>query len=73
MSRWRRRPSALLAAIGELTKGKTLITIAHRLSTVRAADQVLVIDIGLSHHPGGATQENMPVPDNERATRIRME
>lgn len=36
----------LLAAIGELTKGKTLITIAHRLSTVRTADQIVVIDQG---------------------------
>ena len=32
---------ALLSAIQELTKDKTLISIAHRLSTVRNADQIL--------------------------------
>lgn len=37
---------ALLDAIFELTKNKTLITIAHRLSTVRNADQIIVIDDG---------------------------
>jgi ATP-binding cassette subfamily B protein len=37
---------ALLAAIKELTYGKTLITIAHRLTTVRDADQILVVDNG---------------------------
>lgn len=37
---------ALLEAINELTKGKTLITIAHRLSTVRTADQIVVMDSG---------------------------
>lgn len=36
----------LLAAIRELTRGKTLISIAHRLTTVRDADQILVIDEG---------------------------
>lgn len=36
----------LLLAIGELTKGKTLISIAHRLTTVRDANQILVIDQG---------------------------
>ena len=34
----------LLAAIRELTAGKTLISIAHRLSTVRGADQIVVVD-----------------------------
>lgn len=36
----------LLQAIRELTKDKTLISIAHRLTTVRDADQILVIDSG---------------------------
>lgn len=34
------------AAIGELTRGKTLITIAHRLATIENADQILVLDHG---------------------------
>lgn len=33
-------------AISELTKGKTIITIAHRLATIENADQILVIDDG---------------------------
>lgn len=37
---------ALLSAIAELTKNKTLISIAHRLSTVKKADQIIVIDHG---------------------------
>ncbi len=34
------------AAISELTKGKTLITIAHRLATIENADQILVVENG---------------------------
>ena len=34
------------AAISELTKGKTIVTIAHRLATIEQADQILVLDQG---------------------------
>ena len=33
-------------AISELTKGKTIVTIAHRLATIEQADQILVVDDG---------------------------
>ena len=36
----------LQQAISELTKNKTLLMIAHRLNTVREADQILVLDDG---------------------------
>jgi ATP-binding cassette subfamily B protein len=36
----------LMGAISELTKNKTVIMIAHRLKTVRGADQILVLDQG---------------------------
>lgn len=34
------------SAISELTRGKTIITIAHRLATVQNADQILVVEDG---------------------------
>lgn len=34
------------SAISELTKGKTIITIAHRLATIKQADQILVVSEG---------------------------
>lgn len=34
------------SAISELTKGKTIITIAHRLATIESADNILVVDNG---------------------------
>ena len=36
----------LQTAIEELTKNKTLLMIAHRLNTVRKADQIIVLDEG---------------------------
>ncbi len=37
---------AVQAAIDEVSRGRTTITIAHRLSTVRNADQIAVLDHG---------------------------
>ena len=34
------------SALSELTRGKTIITIAHRLATIQNADQILVVDDG---------------------------
>lgn len=34
------------AAISALTRGKTIVVIAHRMSTIRHADQILVVDGG---------------------------
>ena len=36
----------LARAIAELTVGRTTISIAHRLSTVRRADRIVVLDRG---------------------------
>ena len=34
------------AALSELTRGRTIVTITHRLATIRNADQILVVDDG---------------------------
>ncbi len=38
--------AALIAALSVLMRGRTVIMVAHRLSTVRDADQILVMDRG---------------------------
>lgn len=38
--------SYIQQAISELCRGKTLLVIAHRLNTIRSADEILVIDQG---------------------------
>jgi putative ABC transport system ATP-binding protein len=37
----------LTRALDSLTRGRTTLTIAHRLSTAEAADEVLVVDAGV--------------------------
>ncbi|MEX2374186.1 MAG: ABC transporter ATP-binding protein [Dehalococcoidia bacterium] len=39
--------AAFVSAMDEFKSGRTLIAVAHRISTVRDADQILVIDDGL--------------------------
>ncbi len=46
----------ILKAIDELCKGKTVISIAHRLSTVKNADKILVIDNGRLVQSGTHTE-----------------
>jgi ATP-binding cassette, subfamily B, bacterial IrtB/YbtQ len=38
--------AAVVEALGELTADRTVLVIAHRLATVRHADQILVLDSG---------------------------
>lgn len=40
------------AAISELTRDKTIITIAHRLATIQNADQIIVMDSGTISQQG---------------------
>lgn len=53
----------LVEAVKELTKNKTLISIAHRLSTVQEADRIIVLDKGRvvqqGNHQGLISEEGI--------------
>jgi ATP-binding cassette subfamily B protein len=44
--------TALIAALSELMRGKTVIMVAHRLATIRDADQILVFEHGRLQETG---------------------
>mgnify|MGYP004519641263 FL=1 len=52
-------------AISELTKGKTIIAIAHRLATIEQADQILVVEDGQIVQTG-THEELIKVPGRYR-------
>ena len=62
--------ASVSAAIQSLRGGTTILMIAHRLATVRSADQVIYIDRGQILAKGSFTEVRAAVPDFDRQANL---
>ena len=62
---------AVEEALDRLAEGRTTLVIAHRLSTVRAADQIVVLDGGRLVERGSHDELRSAAARSSRATRAR--